>query len=67
MPGARESRVFQCYADLEMTIFKFTKQMKAFVSISSSACLVLPIIYALYRLFVGEYTNKDWYLPYKVK
>lgn len=65
--GENESSVFQSYLDVEHEVFIFTKQMKGFVSFSSTICLFLPIIYAGMRLLVGKYTHNDWYLPYKFR
>lgn len=53
------------FVELERQIVVFTKQMKAFVSTSSTSCLVLPALYAGYRYASGKYTPADWFLPYK--
>lgn len=66
--GEVNSRVFFKYSVVEQQVYLFTKQMKAFVSFTSTICLLLPCIYAGFRAIIGKYSGiNDWYLPYKFK
>lgn len=63
--GNGQSRVFQCFTDVEREVHTFTLQMLAFVAFSSSICLLLPLITAGASYFFGTYTDSDLWLPYQ--